>query len=62
MKGPYQIERTQEGRCFTFRLVDVRSKRVVGSAISTSPIAPVELRMMQARLNTRAILDHDTKD
>ena len=59
-KAPFQI--TREGPDFNgrylFELVDTRTGDKLGNGSSRSPIAPQELRTMQARLNSRTTLDY----
>jgi len=66
MKAPYAIERRLAycgmlvggKRRYKFMLVHVVTAEVIEStATQPSPIAPPWLRAMQARLNSRAMLD-----
>lgn len=60
MKGPYRIARYPHGEGYEFGLYYVDDKNVwhgVAVDYSFSIIPPQELRTMQAKLNTRVMLD-----
>lgn len=60
MKGPYQIKRKpgSEPGTFEFHLLEVATgKLVMAEYRAKSPVPPLNLRQVQARLNTKAILD-----
>lgn len=61
MKGPYQITReydAENGKVL-FELVDTRNNETIRRQWTTGKhlFAPSELRLLQAKLNTSAMLD-----
>ncbi len=60
MRAPYQIKRfAMDGQeCkFCFVLIDTRTNRMVANGYGNSSVAPKGLRNLQAKLNTKAVLD-----